>query len=578
MRLLASCLVVAFLGAATAAPPDALRLIPKEANLVVKVERPRALIEAVTKLDAYRGYEALPQVRELLDSTAAKRFFQLLAHAETKLGGKWPGLLDTLAGGGIALGGLVSEGDPPTLLVIQGTDEAKAADAFKLLVQLLNDELARQSGGTDKPAKAETGTHRGADTVHLGDDFFAARAGAALLVANKKVALDRGLALAAGEKDAGSVLTHATLPAAKPLLGGDPLAWLWFDLAQVKASQAAKDFFENARKEIANTVVVGGTVDAVRRADFVTAGLFQTKTGLRLSVAMPAKRADLPPELALHVPMKPDVPGTLPLLEPPGVLYSQSLYLDLATLWTDRKRLLNEQVLKDFEKGVADVSKVLPGTTVGRLLEMSGPHHRFVAVERGANPYKVQSDFPLPEMAVVSSMRDARFGKEMATTLRAAAAVASIQLGLKMTEETHDGVAVVSYRFPENKPLDADPTNLRFSFVPAFAVVGDSLVVASSPRLVKDLIPELRKPADRAACEAAVWRGKVYGAGAATALKARPEAVITDAVLGQGIGLDAAKKQVDELAKFLTTLGTLGVRIDHTAEAFRFDVEWKTKD
>lgn len=577
MRPLAPCvLLLAFVSPAVAADP--LRLVPKEANLVLKVEKPRQLIEAVIKLDAYRDYQSLPQVKAVLDSTAARRFFQLVEHAETKLGAKWPDLVDALAGGGMALGTVAGKDPAPALLVLQGADEAKAAAAFKLFVQMLNDELARQSGATDKPVTAETGTHRGADTVRVGDDFFAARLGAVTLVSNKRPAVEKALTLAAEPKDGESVLGHATLPAAKKLLGGDPLAWLWFDLAVAKQEKGFADFLETARKQAFTLFAIGGTVDAVRRADFLTVGVYQTDAGLKLTGKLPAKRADLPPEFALHVPMKADVPGTLPLLAPPGVLYSQSLYLDVGSFWTKRKSILGEQELRDLEKAEKDISKLLPNTTFGKLLEMSGPHHRFVAVERGANPYQTRPDFPLPEMAVVSSMRDPQFGQVMNTTLRTAAALAGLQFGLKMTEEKHDGVDIVSYRFAENKPLDADPTNVRFNFVPSFAVVNGFLVVASSPQLLKDLIPEVKMPVDPAACSPAVWRNRVYGAGAAAGLKARPEAVITDAVLGQGIGLDEAKKQVEQLAKFLSTLGTLGVEVEHGAEAFRVEVEWKKKD
>jgi hypothetical protein len=574
MRFIASCLVVvAVLSPAVADPLD---LIPNEARLVLKIEKPRALLEAVTKLDAYRDYETLPQVRELLDSTSAKRFFQLLTHAETKLGAKWPELLDTLAAHGLAIGVVTGMDPAPVLIAIQGNDEVKTADADKLFTQLLTDELTRQSSG-EKPVQLESVSIHGIDVLHLGEDFFAARVRSSLLVANKKKMMERALALAAKKDGAVSVTSNPTLPAARKLLGGDPLAWLWLDLISTKQSQAAKDFFESSRKDFLQTMVIGSSVDAVRRADFVSAGLYRTTTGMKLSVKLPAKRADLPPEYALHVPMKSNVPGSLPLLEPRGVLYSQSFYLDLATFWTKRKKLLNEQVLKDFEKGVADVSKVLPGTTVGRLLEMSGPHHRFVAVERGVDQYSITPDLPLPEMAVVSSMRDEQFGKEMSTTLRAAAALASLQFGLKMTEEKHDGIEVVSYRFPENKPLDADPTNLRFNFVPSFAVVNGYLVVSSSPRLIKDLISELKKPIDSAASSTAVWRNRLYGAGASSALTARPDPFITNAVLSQGIGRDEAKKQLDQLAKFLGTLGTLNLELDHTAEAYQLQVEWKQR-
>lgn len=323
--------------------------------------------------------------------------------------------------------------------------------------------------------------------------------------------------------------------------------------------------------------VIGSTVDAVRRADFVAGGLFETKTGYKLSVQLPARRADLPEVMALHVPPKGDTPGSLPLLEPPGVLASESLYLDVGAFWKQRKTALGGQELKDLEAFEKQVSAFLPGTTLGELLQMSGPHHRLVAVERGENQYKTVPDFPLPELALVSSMRDAKFGKTMTTVLRTAFALLSLQLGLTMKEEKVDDIDVVSYRFPEGKALESDPTNIRYNFVPSFAVVGDSLVVASSPKLLKDLIPEVKKPIDPKLCSPAVLRAKGFGAGAAAGLKARPEATITGSVLGQGVGLEDAKKQLDQLAALLGKLGTLNVSIDHGESAFKVEFDWQLK-
>lgn len=559
---------------APAATPDPLRYIPKEATLVLKVEKPRQLVESVTALDAYREYEALPQVRELLESTTAKRFFQVLKLAEKKLGQKWPDLLDSLAGGGMAVGTVPGGDNAPFLLVVQGTDAKTTEAAYKLVVELISDEFARVSppGTTLKP---DTGTSNGADVMKIGDDFILARHEATLLVSNKKSAMEKAMELVGGHKGAESVQPRAG--AAKKLLGGDPLAWLWFDLKRAKEDKGFSDFLETARTQGFLLFVIGSTVDAVRRADFVAAGLHQTKTGFKLSVQLPAKRADLPEVMALHAPLKKETHGSLPLLEPKGVLASQSLYLDVGAFWKQRKTALGGQELKDLEAFEKQISALLPGTTLGELLEMSGPHHRLVAVERGENQYKTVPDFPLPELALVTSMRDAKFGKSVSTALRTAAALLSLQLGLKMSEEKVDGIDIVSYRFPDDKPLASDPTNIRYNFVPTFAVVGDSLVVASSPKLLKDLIPEVKKPVDAKLCSPAVWRVRGYGIGAAAAVKARPEASITDSVLGQGVGLEDAKKQLDQLARLLGNLGTLDVSIDHGDTAFKFEVDWKLR-
>lgn len=576
MRSLLPLFTVAFaVSSAVAATPDPLSFIPKEATLVLKVEKTRQMVEAVTQLDAFRKYETLPQVRDAFNSPTAKRVFQLLKMAEEKLGQKWPDLLDSLAGGGIAVGSVPKGDDSPFVLVAQGTDEKKSAEAFELVVELITAELARQSP-PDKPVKPERGPVKGADAMKIGDGFFALRHKATLVVSNKKEAAEKTLALVAAEQGAESVLANPNVPAAKKLLGGDPLAWFWFDLKKAKEDKGFSDYLETASKQAFILFVLGSTTDAIRRADFVVGGLTHTAAGFKLSVQLPAKRADLPPVMALHAPLKNETHGSLPLLEPKGVLVSHSMYLDVAAFWKQRKTALGEQELKDLEKAEKDISKLLPNTTLATLIESSGMHHRVVMVERGENQYKTVPDFPLPEMALVSSMRDPKFGKDALATIRTAALLIGLQFGgLAMSEEKVDDVTILSYRFPEGKPLDADPTNIRFNFVPSFAVVGDYFIAASSPKLLKDLIPEVKKPIDPKGCSPAVWRAKGYGIGAAQMVKARPESSITGTVLEQGVGLDEAKKQLEQLAGWLGKLGTVGVSIDHGETAFKFEVEWQ---
>lgn len=343
----------------------------------------------------------------------------------------------------------------------------------------------------------------------------------------------------------------------------------------MKESEAGKDFFEATRKDILQTLVAGSSIDAFRRSDFIAAGLHRTADGFRFTLRLPAKRKDLPTDLGpLHAPAA-GSPGSLPLLEPKGVIYSQSFYLDFGHLWKQRKAIFNEQNLKDVEQAEKDISKVLPGTTLGKLAEMSGPYHRIVAVHSDEKPYSGY-DAQVPPFAVVSTMREPQFGKSAASALRAAGLLASLQFQTKMTEETHDGVQIVSYRFPEKGKYPGDDDNIRFSFVPAFAVVGDYLVVSSRPGLIKDLIPSLRQPQtpDPAA---PVWRAKTYAKGLAESLKLVPDPLVTNAVLDQGVGLDEAKKQVDQLAAWVATLGTASLEIDHQKDAYQVQVVWKTK-
>ena len=567
LALVAASLLVS--PARAADTPDPLRFVPAAAQLVLKVEDPRQLAEAVYGLDAVLDAQELAPVRAALDSTTARRLFQMLAYVERELGADWPELLDQVAGGGVAVA-VTYGADDPALLVMQGTDEKQVAKAFDLFARVLGDELARQGS----PGAVVRQPRGRADTFRVGNDLFAGRFGATVFVSNKPMALAAGLKLAMNPDPERGVLAKQSIRDAKQLLPKNPLAWLWLDFATIKKAKATADFLEGAKKDLLGNLVLGGTLDCLRRSDFVAAGFYREEHGLRLAVRLPAGRSGFPDGYVLHTPPA-DEPGSLPLLEPPGVLYSQSFYLDFGHAWENRADLFSDEVRGQIEKAEADISKVLPGSAkLGELLTLWGPHHRLVAVNRTTNPYKTKPAQVLPGFGYVASMRDPQFGRSLESAARAGALIATIQFGMKMTKTDHAGVEIVAYRFSETKPFPDDPDGLRFNFEPCFATVGDAFIVASTVEVCRKLIDEVKRTAGEKPSPV-VWRAKGYADAAGNALAGVPEPLITTAVLEQGIDIDAAREQVAALTKWVKTLGTVRVEIDEAATAYRFDLVWE---
>ena len=182
---------------------------------------------------------------------------------------------------------------------------------------------------------------------------------------------------------------------------------------------------------------------------------------------------------------------------------------------------MNDQVRRDFEKAEKDISKVVPGIKFGELLSLWGAYHRFVVVNVDEPPYKAEPGQRLPAFGFVTTMRDPQFGKSVEGLVRGAGFLLSLQYGLKLVEETTDGVKVVGYRFPEDKPLPGDDANLRYNFEPAFAVVGDQFVTASTVELAKKLVAEVKRTAGQPGSPL-TWRATGYAAGGAAALAGRP--------------------------------------------------------
>ncbi|HEY3787790.1 MAG TPA: hypothetical protein VGL71_03000 [Urbifossiella sp.] len=565
---LSAALFTVLISSATVRAADPLSFVPDSVQIVAKIDNPRKLAEAFISLDAAREAQRLAPIKAVLDSTAARRFFQMLGHLERELGAKWPQLLDQLAGNGIAVGGHFGDGKP-AILVLQGTDEKQTEKAFNLFVETIGDELQRQ-GARGRPKRE---TKQNAETVFFGDSLHAARQGITVLVTNKAEFLESALRIAAARMP-GSIRNKKTFAEAEKLLPGNPLAMLWIDFASVKKDQATKDFFEATRKDFLQTLVVGGTIDCLRRSDFVAAGLYQEPTGLRLALRLPAGRNEFPPEFALHVPMEKGRYGSMPLLEPPGVVLSESIYLDIGYYWKHRDKLINEEMRKQLEGGVAQLSKVLPGSVkFGELLEMWGPYHRGVVMNHDVLPYKTVPGIRYPAFGYVATRRDPKFSTTLDSTLRSAGLIASLTFGMKQAEIEHEGVKIVSYRFPENRPFPDDPDNIRFNFEPCFAAVDDQFIAATTVEVCKKLIAEVRRTAKLPASPA-VWRGKAFAAGGSRALYDLPDPLITDAILSGGVGIENARKQVDAIGAWLKKLGSVRIEIDEAAMVYKFDAVW----
>src|SRR5947209_5964298 len=141
--LIASLIIAAFASTARAEnPPDPLRLVPEEADLLVKIESPRKLIETGLNLDAVKQLFQLEAVQEVYDSTNFRLFYQLIAYYEKELGLPWPEILDRVAGGGVVLSAKLGPEPAPVLLVIQGTDEEFLKKFLQVTLEVIDQEQA----------------------------------------------------------------------------------------------------------------------------------------------------------------------------------------------------------------------------------------------------------------------------------------------------------------------------------------------------------------------------------------------------------------------------------------------------
>jgi hypothetical protein len=576
-RLLAAAALLFAAGALRAdqAPPSPLRLVPAEADFIVHVPGPAKAAKTLLSLDLLEQLQKFAAAKEQLDGTAARRGRQLLAYVERKLGDKWPALLDKLAGGGLVLATKVGGNNAPALLVAQARDEEALKKAVPVLVALIESELERQES-KEKLVKV---TEQGVEGYKVGSAFFMARAGGALVVSNKKDAIQAALKLHLG-KSKKSLADDASYREANMLLPEGPLATVWLNMRPIQKSPQGKALYKMPRDDFLQTLVLGGFLGIAGQTPSFAGGLYAKKDGFELTFRAPRGRDGMGGDAELHV-----APGgkatCRPLLEPKGVLYSSTFYYNFPAIWTEREKIFPKGIVEQFTKFEKTSGRQLGGVKISALLESLGSSHRFVAATSRSSPYKTAPNQKVPAFAFIPEMsKPDRFARNIDTLLRFAALAASTQLGMKLDEAKHGGVEIVAYRFDEKAKVSADAENIRFNFTPCFARVGDQMVFSSTLELCKELI-DLLQQEQKSAKESQGQSAKVrprdryYSTGLAGLAEDFQETLLAQTILDQAVPAKEAKQEVGAIIKLLRGLGTLTTSSTFEAKQFRYDLVFK---
>lgn len=544
-------------------PPDPLRLVPDQANLVFKVEQPKKIADLLVNHELARQVRSLEAVQELYDSTNVRRFFQLLGYFEKRLGMSSLEMLDRLAGGGIVVALQIGGSEPPALAVIQGRDEAAMTKFFGLALEVLDQELGRQ----DIKGALKKVPYRDVPVVQVDKARFA-QLGSTLLLANSDEAMKRAIDCHKGSGK--SVANVPALTDARQSLDKNPLAWVWLHLAPLQA----KNEFKQGIKTLTLQPLFFAfwpMLDVIERTPSVCAGIYEDGNNFQVSVRMARGRTGMSERAALLMPVEEEA-TTLPLLKPENALASLSFHLDLGKFWQNRAKLVpGKQENKQLDQLEKASALFLGGVKLSTLLNQAGVHHRIVAAQQIRPSYKTVPAQPLPALGWIVDMRDPAFARSMETILRGAGLLASTQANLKMVEEKHGPHAIVSYHFPEDKEFKGDTNGFRFNFSPAFVKAGDCFIVSSTVELARELADIVSKESKTQGGSTST-RWQFYAAGGAAALRAAETQLKSQYILGRALSPKDAQDQVRQLIALVERLGILSLETNYGPDDFRLDI------
>ena len=546
-----------------------LRFVPGDAEFVLKIDRPRHLVEMVEKHELFQKGLKLAGIREYYDTSTFQQIYQLIGYFEKELGKSRDEIIDDLGAGGIAVGSDTFAAKR-IVIVLQSKDEKSLRRFMDVGHDVVAKELERQ-GLKDGIVRSK---YHGYDLGKIGGELTFGIADGALIISNQEQTVKAAIDVQLKKKDTKSILQNPIFVEANKKAPAKALAWGWINLEEARKNPQFKSGLDAIALDPLQMVSVGGVTDLVRRSPYVAAAVTREGNDFRLGISMPRGREGMSP--LKHMILPPEGAGTLPPLLPPRTLSSTSFYLDLNQFWEKRVEILGKKNADGLEAGDKNLAKVLGGIKLQKLFKAIGPHQRLVFAQQKEQMYKIKPAAPIPAFALVVDTRDPSFAKDMGSIFRTGALLATFQVGLRLKEETYKDCEMVSYFFSETKKVEFDPQNVRFNFSPTYVSVGDQFIMSATAELARDLIDLLQAEKKQTPLKASM-RTQLQAAGLADLIRANEDATLTQLILAQALPPKTAKEELQSLIRWIEMLGSLRLESTYGASDFRYDIFWQPK-
>ena len=387
-------------------------------------------------------------------------------------------------------------------MIVQGRDAKLMAKFFQKALDIVGQEQARRES---TPSYAKD-TYRGIcnDTLGRDGDLTFTRPCSARLWFLQYVSLDllctrQSISISTRQKKACSSRASSS----RPSRWCRPTRWCGVGVNSdfVHKSDELKPLYTLPANFFPFQVLFGGLTDSIRRSSCVVAAIREDHGTATLSIRLPGGTNGMHDVAHAHAPPDGQL-GALPLLEPEGVLFSTSYYLDLSTFWKQRAALLPPDQMTKAEEFNEKSKVYLYGTQFSKFLELAGTRQRFVVVQQDEHGYSVKPGAPTTaavcSLVLTSCDRPEAFAKAIDGPLGGAAFLAGLKAPMSRFEEQHGQSKIVGYRFIENDGNKELADGILFNFTPSHARVGNQYVFCSTVELARKMVDMLEKePARR---------------------------------------------------------------------------------
>jgi hypothetical protein len=554
--------------AADGTAPPARRWVPKEAVMVVEVERPKALIDLLAGPKATTLVASNPAYKAAMAGPQLQGLVQVVRYLEMQTGTDWRNGLAKLLEGGATMAVLPGGG---TVLIVDSGDAAMLEKVHNVFVEGARGEAVKQG----KPDPVERREVQGVTTWNLGGTSIHAVLDKRLVWANSPGALEAVLEHRTHADRAG-LDSSATYQAARKAVGSQAVATGYADVAVLKTIPQIDALIKPSDNPM-SVLLMAGMKQALKQSKWLGLGLRIDGESLALDAFMDGKTGTTAAEAGFATP--PAGKGALPLLEVPRQLAGMSFYRDLNAFYSAKDQLFPERTsgIIFFENmmGIFFSGRDLNG----EVFAETRPEVRFVMAEQKYDPAVGTPDMKLPAFAlVIPSKHPEEFARVVEEAWQKGVGLISVtrgqqaEPGLIIDRVTHADVKFTVANNAAGKSDDKAHLPSRFNFSASMARVGDTFVLSSTEGLTRDLIDALKKTS--ATAKPLVGTDtlvRVDGTQLGSILTANRETLIERNMVEKGNTRPGAEGQINTF----TGLAKLARRAQFTA-GVRNGVSWYT--
>jgi hypothetical protein len=478
---------------ALAESPSLANSMPPGAIAYAEVADLESVIDRVQNSDYLKLVLANPQFQELQNSPQYKQAQAGRKVLETQLGMDLWTLGRKLLGKRVAVAAYPKPDSqqPDAVAIIRVKD-------VKTLVELRErvEPLLEFSGATIKKSKIG----KGVELVEINDKVFFAINDKWIAATNNRDLLTKTVALLSGERGKSLAQDDAyRLMSGK--MGTEHLVHVFVNTGALAEATGGRFGLPKKMDNPLFSLLVGGILELVVHSPYAGLTLDVDEEQFVLSAGVGGKQSELGETYAPFF-AKPPETGTRPIPAPPELIGGVTIYRDFADWYSRREELLQPQLLPGFDKFEAGLANLLPGRDFGEdVLPQIGKNFTFVAARQDYSHLDGKPGVKLPGFAVIFELGRPDEGAEtFQLFFQTLSAILNLQAGQQgrkpwlLDSEIYKDVKVSFGRYLKKPTGDRLP--LVFNFMPASARVGDNFIISSSVDLCRQLIDELKKPAN----------------------------------------------------------------------------------